>query len=181
MILVLVGGYRTGFDRLVSACDALREQIDEDIVIQYGWSSVHPVRCSGFAFAPLDRIRALCAEARVIVAHAGSGSILTALDFPARLVLVPRLGSLGDHHDDHQTELAEVIESRGLAVCVHDLNGLTDLATAIEQAPVRLPTPSAGESLRAAIRSRLAADRGPGRSAAAGAHGRTQHSKEEPT
>lgn len=54
--------------------------------------------------------------ADLVVAHAGVGSALLALDAGRSPFLLPRLHAHGEHTDDHQVLIAEELARRGLAV-----------------------------------------------------------------
>ena len=54
-----------------------------------------------------------CAEADLVIAHAGVGSALTALDQGRAPVLLPRLKEYGEMVDDHQLMIAAELQSRG--------------------------------------------------------------------
>ncbi|MEO1552252.1 MAG: glycosyltransferase, partial [Pseudomonadota bacterium] len=47
--------------------------------------------------------------ARVVVAHAGVGTILSAKRFGKPLVLLPRRVALGEHRNDHQMATAQAV------------------------------------------------------------------------
>jgi UDP-N-acetylglucosamine--N-acetylmuramyl-(pentapeptide) pyrophosphoryl-undecaprenol N-acetylglucosamine transferase len=64
------------------------------------------------------------AESDVLIAHAGSGISLTALQNGHYPILVPRHEELGEHVDDHQKQIARYLESRGLAM-VREVEALT--------------------------------------------------------
>ena len=49
-----------------------------------------------------------------MVAHAGTGSILTALDGGVPVIVVPRDDKRGEHRDDHQIQTARQMERMGL-------------------------------------------------------------------
>ena len=51
-----------------------------------------------------------------MIAHAGVGSALGALEEGRSPVLVPRRAAHGEHVDDHQEQIAGELERRGLAV-----------------------------------------------------------------
>ncbi|KAI1425044.1 hypothetical protein F5Y12DRAFT_399563 [Xylaria sp. FL1777] len=51
-------------------------------------------------------------ECGVIISHAGSGSIIGALEFDSKLVAVPNPGLM----DNHQLEIAEEMESQGFLI-----------------------------------------------------------------
>ena len=130
MIFVTVGGMRA-FERLVRAMDRIAGGLGERVVMQIGSTDYEPKNCDYFRFMPRGEIEELYANARVVVCHAGSGSILTALEHNKPLVLVPRLRQYGEVFDDHQLELARECQNRGTAV-VYDIDEIESaLSTAI--------------------------------------------------
>ncbi len=52
----------------------------------------------------------------MVIAHAGVGSALTALEAGRLPILVPRLERFGEHVDDHQLQIADHLQNRGLAL-----------------------------------------------------------------
>ena len=46
--------------------------------------------------------------------HGGTGSLITALRQGCHVIAMPRLFELGEHYDDHQSEISEAFEARGL-------------------------------------------------------------------
>ena len=70
-------------------------------------------------------------EADVVVAHAGVGAALAACEVGRCPVLVPRRSAHGEHIDDHQTQIADELSGRGIAISV-DVAALStgDLAKA---------------------------------------------------
>ena len=101
MIFVTVGGMRA-FERLIREMDRIAGELDEPVVMQIGSTEYEPTNCDYFRFMPRAEMDRLYAGARVVVCHAGTGSILAALDHNKPLVLVPRLREYGEAFDDHQ-------------------------------------------------------------------------------
>jgi UDP-N-acetylglucosamine transferase subunit ALG13 len=106
MIFATVGTQLT-FDRMLLALDtwaALHPEVQ--VIAQTGRSAktyAHLQTCTNLdqrAFAETF------AAARVIVAHAGMGTILTALDLGKPLILMPRRADLAEHRNDHQQDTA---------------------------------------------------------------------------
>jgi len=64
----------------------------------------------------LEELRLAMEAADVVVAHAGIGSALLALEAGRVPILVPRLRSRGEHVDDHQVQTCLNLAERGLAV-----------------------------------------------------------------
>lgn len=60
---------------------------------------------------------AKCAmDADVVITHSGVGTLMELLDLGVFPVVVPRRAARGEHVDDHQTQVAEVLASRGIAL-----------------------------------------------------------------
>ena len=150
MIFVTVGGMRP-FERLVREMDRIAGELDEKVVMQIGSTDYEPRNCEYFRFVPRKDIEEFYGGARVIVCHAGGGSILTALQHGKALVLVPRMKSHGEVFDDHQLEIARQMESRGVTV-VYDIS---DLKSAIGNASMGVPKPGGGGNLVGALKEYL--------------------------
>ena len=129
MIFVTVGGMRA-FKRLIEEMDRIAGELDEPVVMQIGSTDYQPRNCDYFRFMSREDIEKLYRDARAVVCHAGTGSILSALAHNKPLVLVPRLTGHGEVLDDHQLEIARQMEAQGVAV-VYDV---ADLASAIANA-----------------------------------------------
>jgi beta-1,4-N-acetylglucosaminyltransferase len=132
LIFVTVGGMRA-FERLVKEMDRIAGELDEQVVMQLGSTDYEPKNCDYFRFMPRNDMEEFHAGARVVVCHAGSGSILMTLAHNKPLVLVPRLKRYGEVFDDHQLEIAREMESRGVTV-VYDIS---NLESAIENVNIR--------------------------------------------
>ena len=52
-------------------------------------------------------------SASVVVAHAGMGSIITALELGKPIIVMPRRGDLGEHRNDHQLATARRFAEQG--------------------------------------------------------------------
>jgi beta-1,4-N-acetylglucosaminyltransferase len=122
MILVTCGASQFPFDRLLEAVDAL--ELDEEIVVQHGPSSVRPAGARCLDFATLEDLTALVSEARIVVTHSGVGTILLALTNGKRPCVVPRRRAFGETVDDHQLESARRFATAGLVTLVEDPAGL---------------------------------------------------------
>jgi beta-1,4-N-acetylglucosaminyltransferase len=122
MILVTVGTHSQGFDRLVKAADELASEIDEEIIIQYGCSQYIPKHANGIQWCTYDQMEELTEQARIVVGHAGSGTIITTLLKDKPLILVPRLSKFDEHIDDHQLELANIFQTSGKALSISEVN-----------------------------------------------------------
>jgi beta-1,4-N-acetylglucosaminyltransferase len=150
LIFVTVGGMRA-FERLTKEMDRVAGELDEQVVMQIGSTDYEPKNCDYFRFMPRNDIEGFYAGARVIVCHAGGGSILTALEHNKPLVLVPRMKRYGEVFDDHQLEIAREMEAQG-AVVVYDIS---NLKSAISNANTSLSKFNAGRNLAGALKKYL--------------------------
>jgi UDP-N-acetylglucosamine transferase subunit ALG13 len=68
-----------------------------------------------------------CVEAAsLVIAHAGMGSIITALELGKRIIVMPRRASLGEHRNDHQVATAKRFAARGRIEVAFDERELAD-------------------------------------------------------
>jgi len=150
LIFVTVGGMRA-FERLVREMDRIAGELDEQVVMQLGSTDYEPKNCDYFRFMPRNGIEEFYTGARVVVCHAGSGSILTALEHNKPLVLVPRMQRYGEVFDDHQLEIAREMEGRGTTV-VYNISNLESAIRNVNTSPLKF---SAGRNLAGALKEYL--------------------------
>jgi beta-1,4-N-acetylglucosaminyltransferase len=125
MIFVTVGLHYQGFDRLIMKMDALAGMIDEEVVMQIGSTKYKPENAKYFDFVDNDEdILRLFKEARIIISHAGAGTLLNALNFRKPIIVVPRQKVFGEHVDDQQLELTKVLSEDGRVIPVYDIEDL---------------------------------------------------------
>lgn len=132
MIFATVGS-QMPFDRMVNALDqwagSVRSPID--ILAQIGNSSCLPQNVRHVRSLSPAEFRSTVERADVIVAHAGMGSVLTALEFGKKLVVMPRRGMLRETRNDHQVATAMWLKSKpGVFVALDE----SVLGAVIEQA-----------------------------------------------
>ncbi len=114
-VVVTLGTIEYGFPRLLAR---LIEIVPPGVSVlwQVGGTDVRGLPIEGVATLPSSELdeRMRCAD--VVIAHAGIGSALAALDAGRCPVLVPRERAHGEHIDDHQRQIAAELDARGLAI-----------------------------------------------------------------
>ncbi len=116
MIFVTVGA-QMAFDRLIEWVDAWAvAEGRQDVVAQIGPSSYQPRQIQVVPFMSPPEFRRRLAEADAIIAHAGMGSIINALELGKPIVVVPRLSALGETRNDHQVATAKRLSEEGLVL-----------------------------------------------------------------
>jgi UDP-N-acetylglucosamine transferase subunit ALG13 len=150
VILVTLGTLHFPFDRLLRALDDLPQ--DEELIVQCRAPGPLPARARSVPDLPFDELAETMRAARVVVCHAGVGSILTAVANGKRPVTVPRLVRFGEAVDDHQLAFARRLAEAGLVTLVEDP---AELARAVA-APGTAPPPALGvNALALDLRSTL--------------------------
>ncbi|MEO6436727.1 MAG: glycosyltransferase [Tepidisphaeraceae bacterium] len=138
MIFVTVGT-QLPFDRLTRAIDewAGLHGRGEEVFAQVGPTEWRPKHMRWSPFITAEEFARRTREARVIVAHAGMGSIITALELGKPILVMPRRASLGEHRNEHQMATASHFQALGrIAVALDEqellekLGSVSDLSAA---------------------------------------------------
>lgn len=105
-------------------------------VVQHG-SAPPPRHAEGHTILDPADIPGVMARARIVVGHAGPGTILDARAAGRLPVIVPRRAAEGEVVDDHQVAFGRWMDERGQAICVQtgaELHRHID-AAAVDPAP----------------------------------------------
>jgi len=108
-------GFRRAVDRLVTLMPEVCAP-DATILWQTGATDMSGLPVESHTSVPAKDLADAVSEADVVVAHAGIGSALLALEHGRCPVLLPRRRSFGEHTDDHQTFIAGELRDRHLAI-----------------------------------------------------------------
>lgn len=119
-VVVTLGTMQTyQFPRAVDAVQRTLAEVaapDAEVLWQVGVTAAPQLGSAALQSVPPPQLHAAMREADLVVAHAGIGSALAALDAGARPVLLVRRKAHGEHVDDHQAMIAGELHRRGLAV-----------------------------------------------------------------
>lgn len=160
MIFVTVGT-QLPFDRLIKTVDEWAANADrKDVYAQVGPTSARPAFIRSDPFIGTDAFTKCVNDASVIIAHAGMGSIITALELGKPILVMPRRASLGEHRNEHQLATAKrLAEQKRVTVAWDEVELVAEL-NRIDQleAPHRIGT-QASPQLIQAIQSFIAGGR----------------------
>ena len=122
MIFVTVGTHEQPFDRLVRKIDELVENnvIQEEVVIQTGYSTYEPSRCVWQKFFPFDEMWEKVHDARIVITHGGPSSFIMPLQEGKVPIVVPRRSAFNEHVNDHQVAFCHAVEERQKNLIVVD-------------------------------------------------------------
>lgn len=124
MIFATVGT-QLPFDRLLQAMDAWAKlHSDVEVLAQTGQTTRRFPHLTATPFMDQKRFAECVGRAKVIVAHAGMGTILTAIEIGKPVVLMPRRADLGEHRNDHQRDTAAEMSALANVTVVEDASGL---------------------------------------------------------
>ena len=135
MIFVTVGT-QLPFDRLIHAVDAWAGRSGRrDIFAQIGPSELRPQHIEYRPFlSPADFTRNF-AGAELVIAHAGMGSILSAMSQGKPILVMPRRASLNEHRNDHQLATARRFKEMGHILVAMDEHELDAQLSRLESMP----------------------------------------------
>ena len=129
MIFVTVG-HQMPFDRLVKAVDEWAAANDrDDVFAQIGATDYRPTHIKWAKTCSPDEFEQRMADAEFVIAHAGTGTILAALEHGTPIVVMPRRAALLETRNDHQVATAQrFLEMGRVAVGAdeHELPGMLD-------------------------------------------------------
>ncbi len=129
LILVCVGGAEYKFERLLKAIDELCD-IDvlkgNEIVAQIGYNDYEPRNYHSFKLCGRDEFQGYIDEAKFIITHAGTGSIVPALKQGNKIIVFPRREEYQEHLDNHQLEISELFTQQGYIMCANNSEELKE-------------------------------------------------------
>jgi UDP-N-acetylglucosamine transferase subunit ALG13 len=126
MIFVTVGT-QGQFDRLIRTVDEWAGTNERsDVFAQTGPSDYRPVHISNERFIDPAEFRKRVESASLVIAHAGMGSIITALELGKQIIVMPRRANLGEHRNDHQVATAKRFAEQGRIMVAFSEEELTD-------------------------------------------------------
>lgn len=135
MIFLTVGNATQGFARLIEAVDSLGLRGgfgSEEVLAQTGHTCVEQSRyCQCRDFLPMEEFEALIRQAELIITHGGAGTLLHVLSLGRVPVVMPRRKKYGEHLDDHQVDLIQVLAGDGRVIPAYEVQ---DLPGAIAEA-----------------------------------------------
>lgn len=120
MIFVTVG-HQMPFDRLIRAMDEWAQRTGRtDVFAQIGKASYRPRHFQAVEHLTPEEFQQRMEQASGIVGHAGTGTIIAALQLGKPLLVMPRLSRFGETRNDHQLPTAQHFASAGRILAAFD-------------------------------------------------------------
>ena len=148
MIFITVGT-DSSFDRMLKTIDAwAKESARSDIFAQIGKGGWKPPHIPHQEFLEPSEYRKTLNQAKLVIGHAGMGTILTTLSRGLPVLVMPKKASLGEHRNEHQTATAEHFSKLGKVYAAYDDQELRSFLDKVDTlTPKQTIGPWAGEPL----------------------------------
>ncbi len=130
MKIFITTGTQEPFDRLVKAVDEIVGSIGDenlDISAQVCKTNYRPINFKTFDFVDPKTYEQIFDRSDLIVAHAGIGTILSALLNNKMLIVMPRRLDLKEHRNDHQLFTVRKFDQLGYLHVAYDKKTLENL------------------------------------------------------
>jgi UDP-N-acetylglucosamine transferase subunit ALG13 len=150
-VIFVAVGTQLPFDRLVKAVDQWAGKHQrKDVFAQIGPSRYRPVNLEWREFVDAHEFKERVSQADAVVAHAGMGSIITALELGKTIIVMPRRAALNEHRNDHQIATAKQFQAQGRISVAFDETELAARLEALDQikAPSRCGSTASPELIQ---------------------------------
>lgn len=127
MILVTCGTQTQPFTRLFTAVENLNT--DQPILMQLGYTPFTTAH-EHYDFSPT--FHEDIEKADIIITHGGVGSIMQSLLLHKKVIVMPRLSQYGEHIDDHQLEITNLLADQGYIIKVSNQEELQQVLDHID-------------------------------------------------
>lgn len=129
MIFASLGTMDMPFMRMAKAVDDYAAKIDEEVIVQTGFTNYLYEYAKAFDFCTKDEMQQYIAQADVLILQGGWGAISEAMEQHKRIVAMPRYNKTEHIHD--QFQLIRKLDSLGCVIGVFDEK---NLLSAVERA-----------------------------------------------
>ena len=140
-------GTQAPFDRMLKIIDEIAPLIDEEVIAQVYKTDVKHKNIRTVDFLSPTEFNEIFNSARLIVAHAGMGTIISALVRQKPIIIFPRIASLGEHRNEHQLATAEKMKALGYVYVAQNADELKVLILKKDLVPLHKIKDYASEAL----------------------------------
>lgn len=129
MIFVTLGTQDKPFPRLIEAVEKQVQlgNIKEEVIVQSGSTKYSPGRLRIVDYMSADEHIKTLKEARLIITHAGAGTIIQGLENNKIVIAAARKKEFGEHVNNHQEQLLENFSQSGYVLPLNDFDKLDEV------------------------------------------------------
>lgn len=131
MILVTLGTQKQQFTRLLDYIE--NSHIDDEIIVQAGFTKYDSKKMKIFDFIDYDKMNEYLKKSDIVITHAGTGSIVSALKLSKKVIACARVEKYLEHVDNHQEEILDVFYEEGYILKVDDQIDLDSIMKNIDK------------------------------------------------
>lgn len=153
MIFFTLGTERFPFKRLIHAAEeSAAGAFPEPVVAQIGRDGEPPpAGCQTFGSMAYPQFVDYLKQARIVVSHAGVGTIVSCLRLGIIPIILPRQKRFGEHVDDHQIHFAKKMEEEGHILLAKSQEDIPNLIQEYHQSLAACQRVSSQPQLAAAL------------------------------
>ena len=129
-VFASVGTQKFPFNRFMKLVEqvAVESGPQDHFFAQSGFSDYETSHIEMKPFLQKEEFEEKIRACDLLIVHGGVGTIITALKYGKKIIVVPRLGKYKEHVDDHQMQIAESFEKQNLVLCYREGDDICSLA-----------------------------------------------------
>lgn len=134
MILVTLGTQDKSFKRLLNAVQKCIDDkvINEEVIVQTGCTKYNSKDMKIFDLMSQEQLDKYRKQARIIITHAGVGSILDSLKLDKKIIAAARLKKYHEHTNDHQLQILNNFANDGYIIKLENFDDLSSILNNID-------------------------------------------------
>lgn len=135
MIFVTLGTQDKPFKRLLNAVERQIKlgNINEEVIVQSGCTKYESDKMKIINYMNGEEFNKYLKEARVIITHAGVGTIIKALEENKKVIAAARKSVFGEHVNNHQEQILDNFEAKGYILPLKSFRKLNEVLDKVDE------------------------------------------------
>lgn len=122
---ITLGNANQSFIRLLDCCIRIRHLLPTPVIVQHGNTIFSYPQFECHEYLSSELFMHIMRTSKVVIAHAGAGSIINSIRLGKKPIVMPRLKEYLEHVNNHQLELAQRLSQDGYVYLVSNLTEMT--------------------------------------------------------
>lgn len=134
MIFVTLGTQDKPFKRLIKAVErqVILGNIKEEVIVQSGCTKYKSDKVKIIEYMNSDDFNKYLKEARVVICHAGVGTIIKALNENKKVIAAARKSVFGEHVNNHQEQILDNFTAKGYILPLKRFRSLNEVLDKVD-------------------------------------------------